>query len=94
VNPAADAREQSKRDREQRKAAEQEAREGEHRERLLTVLRRTPEGDTERALSRAAGLNPKDFGRAIFSLVQEGRAVAGRVKKHTRMEDGYKPTGK
>jgi replicative DNA helicase len=94
VSPAADAREQTKRDREQRKAAEQEAREGEHRERLLTVLRQTPEGDTERALSRAARLNPESFGRAVFALVQEGRAARCQVSKTGRNYEGFRPTGR
>ena len=48
ISPAADARGQAERDREQRKAAEQEKREGEHRERLLGAVKGCPEGETER----------------------------------------------
>ena len=66
VAPAADARAEDRRDKENRKAAEQEKREGEYRDRLLAVLRATPDGDTERALSRAAHLNPEQFGRAVL----------------------------
>jgi hypothetical protein len=94
VSPAADARAEAKHDQEARKAAEQEKREGEHRDRLLTVLRATRDGDTERALSRAAHLNPDDFGRAIFALMQEGRAARCQIAKHTGTYDGFKPTGK
>lgn len=94
VSPAADAREEAQRDKANRKAAEQEQREGEHRERLLVVLRQTPGGDTERALSRAAGLNPENFGRAVFSLLQEGRAARCEVVKTGRNYDGFRPTGR
>jgi len=94
VSPAADAREQTKRDRDQRKAAEQEQREGEHRERLLRILRATPAGDTERALSKAAGMKADTFGRAVFALVQEGRAERCEIVKHGVRYDGFRPTGK
>jgi hypothetical protein len=94
VNPAADARKEAERDREQRKAAEQEKREGEQRDRLLKVLRAVPDGDTERALSKAAGMKPDTFGRAIFVLLQEGRAARCSVTKNGVNYDGYKPTGK
>jgi hypothetical protein len=94
VNPAADARAESQRDKEQRKAVEQERREGEHRERLLAVLHTCPDGDTERQLSKAAGLNPQNFGKAIVALLQEGRAVRCEVTKNGAKYDGYKATGK
>jgi hypothetical protein len=92
VAPVADARAEAKHDQEARKAAEQEKREGEHRERLLAVLRVTPDGDTERALSRAAHLNPDNFGRAIFALIQEGRAVRCEVAKGGRKYEAFQPT--
>ncbi len=76
------------------KAAEQERREGEHRQRLLAVLRATPDGDTGRMLARAAGLNTDNFGRAIATLLQEGRAERCKVTKNKRDEDGFKPTEK
>lgn len=50
VAPVADARAEAKADQENRKAAEQEKREGEQRDRLLTVLRTVPDGDTARSL--------------------------------------------
>jgi len=89
-----DTKAEIKQQREKQKAADQEKREGEHRERLLTVLRTMPEGDTGRALSGAAGLNPTNFHKAITALLQEGRAERCKVIKHKRAEDGFKPTGK
>jgi hypothetical protein len=94
VSPAADAQEQSKRDQEQQKALAQEAREGEHRERLLTVLRRTPEGDTAKGLREASGLNTANFGKAIACLLQEGGAKRVEIIKRGTSYDGYQPTGK
>jgi hypothetical protein len=94
VTPAADARAEARREKENRKAADLEKRDEQNRERLLTVLRTIPEGDTERALSRAAGLNPANFHKAITALLHEGRAVPCKVIKHKRPEDGFKPTGK
>ena len=92
--PAADARAEAQRDREQRKAAEQEKREGEHRDRLLSVLRQATEGDTAKALREAAGLNTANFRKAVSALIQEGRAARCKVVKNKREEDGFKPTGK
>jgi hypothetical protein len=60
----------------------------------LTVLRQNADGDTERALSRAARLNPDNFYRAISALLQEGRAARCKVIKNGVTYDGYKPTGK
>ena len=94
VSPAADARQEAQQDKENRKAAEQEQREGEQRDRLLSVLKAVPDGETERALSKAAGLNPTSFGKAIFALIQEGRATTCQVIKNRASHDGYKPTGK
>jgi hypothetical protein len=94
TSPAADARAEAQRDREQRKAAEQEQREGEHRDRLLVVLRQAHEGDTAKALREAAGLNTPNFHKAVSALIQEGRAARCKVVKNKREEDGFKPTGK
>ena len=96
VSPAADARAEAKADKEDRKAAEEEKRHAQQRERLLAVLRTFPNGETERELSRQARpkLNPADFQRAILALLQEGRAARCEVVKNGRPERGYKPTGK
>jgi hypothetical protein len=71
-----------------------ERRDDEHRGRLLQALRQTPQGDTQRVLSRLAHLNPDSFSRAILALLQEGRAERCKVVKNKRAEDGFKPTGK
>ena len=94
VAPVADARAEVKAEQENRKAAEQEQRDGEHRDRLLKVLRQAPEGDTAKALREAAGLNLANFSKAISALLQEGRAARCNVVKNRREENGFKPTGK
>lgn len=76
------------------KAAEMERKETEQRSRLLKALQTAPDGDTAKGLRITAGLNAADFGKAILTLLQEGCAERCRIKKHTRIEDGYKPTGK
>jgi replicative DNA helicase len=94
VSHVADARAESERDRENRKAAELERRDAEHRERLLGVLRQSPSGDTARGLREAAGLNTAVFGKAIAVLIQEGRAVRCQIQKTRGTYDGFKATGK
>ena len=94
VAPVADVRVEVEQDRENRKAAEQERREANHRERLLVTLRTCPKGDTARGLRIAAGLNPEAFGRAVSALLQEGRAARCEVTKNGVEHDGFKPTGK
>jgi hypothetical protein len=94
ISPAADARAESQRDREQRKAVEQERREGKHRDELLKVLRAAPDGDTGKALRERAGLNSANFNKAISVLLQEGRAAQCKITKNRREEDGFRPTGK
>jgi hypothetical protein len=94
VTSGPEARKEAQQEKANRKAAEQEQREGEQRERLLTVLKALPGGDTERALSRAARLNPTSFGKAIFALMQEGRATTCQVVKNGATYDGFKATGK
>ncbi|MEI8372472.1 MAG: bifunctional DNA primase/polymerase [Planctomycetota bacterium] len=94
VSPHADARQEAQQDKENRKAADQEKREAEFRARLLSVLKTVPDGETERALTRAAGMNTASFGKAIFALIQEGRVVMSKITKNGATYDGYKPTGK
>jgi hypothetical protein len=94
LTPASEARAVAQADKENRKATKQELREGECRTRLLNVLRGVPEGDTPRQLRIAARLNPDGFDRAIFALLQEGRAERCKVTKNKRPEDAYKPTGR
>lgn len=74
-----------------RKAAEAEQRDGEHRRRLLDALSRFPEGETAHSLRVAAGLNPDNFGRAITTILKEGRATPCEVAKGKRIFEGYMP---
>lgn len=94
VTQASDARQEARRDRELRKAADQERREAEQRDGLLTVLRKFPTGETQRVLSAAARLNASNFGRAITALLQEGRAEQCQVLKKGATYEGFKSTGK
>jgi hypothetical protein len=94
ISPAADARQQAQRERDHRKALEIERREDEQQQRLLAVIRATPNGDTERALSKAAGMKADTFGRAIFVLRQQGRAESCKVTKNGVSYDGWKSTGR
>jgi replicative DNA helicase len=94
VSPAAEARQDSQREREHRKVLEIERREDEHRQRALTVLRQTPDGDTERQLAKMARLNLDNFSQAILTLLQEGRAERCKISKNGAEYDGWKPTGK
>ena len=92
--PVADAKAEAKANQENRKAAELEKREGEQRDRLLTVLRQTPAGDTARALRVAARLHADGFDRDIQTLIQEGRAVRCKLNKNGVSYDGFRPTQK
>ena len=94
VSPAADARAEVQRERESKKAVEQEKREGEHRKRLLTTLRSCPAGDTARGLRGAARLNADTFDRAVFALSKKGCAVRCNVTKNGVSYEGFKPAGK
>ena len=94
VTPAADARKEADEERENRKAAEQERREGQHRDRLLAVLPDYPDGETARKLAAAARLNPQNFAQAIGTLLQEGRAERSKVVKNNITYDGFRPTGR
>ena len=94
VSAVADARKEAERDRENRKAAEQEKREGEKHDRLLAALKTAPEGDTARGLRDASGLNYQDFGKAIACLLQEGRAERCELTKNGAKHDGFRPCKK
>ena len=74
------------------KIVDAERREAEQYARLLKAIRLTPDGDTAKGLRGPSGLNCEDFSKAILKALQDGKAEKCRVKKHTRTEDGYKPT--
>ena len=70
------------------------AQEAEYYSRVLKALGWSREGDTAKGLRATTGLNSENFGKAVLTALEDGRQKKCRVKKHTRMEDGYKPTGK
>jgi hypothetical protein len=81
VQPVADARREAKRERENRKAAEQERQEGEHVERVVETMKRHPEGETARVLRLESRLNPDNFDKAFLRLEKDGRVEACEVVK-------------
>lgn len=89
VTPAGDFRGEKKRQQEQRKAERQEALEGEHRQRLLAVLKNHPVGETARVLREESGLNTANFGKAITTILKEGRAESCEVIKRGSKYEGY-----
>ncbi len=91
VKPVADARNEAKRERENRKAQDQERREGGHVERALEAVRKFPDGETGRKLAAVAKLNWNDFLRAIATLEKDGRVVEVSIHKTRGNYDGYKP---
>ncbi|MCC6126625.1 MAG: AAA family ATPase [Pirellulales bacterium] len=89
VAQAGDFRGEKKRQQEQRKAERQEALEGEHRQRLLAVLKNHPVGETARVLREESGLNTANFGKAITTILKEGRAESCEVIKRGSKYEGY-----
>jgi hypothetical protein len=94
VQPVSNVREEAKRQQEQKRAEEREATEAEHRRRLLDVLTNHPSGETARKLRTECGLNPVNFGKAITTLLKEGRAESCEIEKKGGPYEGYKPTHK
>jgi hypothetical protein len=90
VTAATEARAEAEREKENRKALDQERRDGEHREKLLAVLRDLPSGETERALRPLCRLNPDKLGRALHTLRQEGRVEPCQVTKGKTSYDGWR----
>ena len=91
VKAVTDARDEAKREREGRKAADQERREGEYRDRLKGVLGRFPGGETEKKLRTVARLNPDNFSRALLSLENDGMAAQCTIEKSGRKYEGWRP---
>ena len=81
VKPVGDARDEAKRERETRKAADMEKRENEQRDRLKAILARFPKGETERALRTASRLNLDNFSRAVLCLEHDGLGGAMHHRK-------------
>lgn len=91
VQRVGDARAEIRAQRDSRRAAELERKDEEYRRRLLEALRQFPDGDTAKAIRITAGLNPDCFGKAIMSLLAEGRVETCEVVKNKRSFEGYRP---
>lgn len=89
VRPVSDVREERKKASEQRKIAQREQRDNDDRRKMLEAVRRCPDGETQKELSRLCGLSGERGATAIRTLLGEGRIKKVEFKKYTRMETGY-----
>ena len=85
-----DAKAEEKRQRETRKAAEIERRDGEYVDKLVLALRKYPGGQTARQLRADARLNGDSFLRAVAVLQQAGRIEEITIAKYRGNYDGFK----
>ena len=92
--PIGDAREQTQRDQERKKAEQREERGSEDQRKMLEALRRCPEGETKNVLRELAGLSGARAADALRTLIGEGRAEMLEMRKATWKGTGYKPTGR
>lgn len=90
VNSADEAVKESQRRRDASRIREQEDRDAEDRRRIVKVLRTLPDGETQSVLAGLAGLSGKRAGKALTSLLGEGRVKVVTIRKHTRNETAYK----
>jgi len=90
VSPVSDARAEARRERENRKAVEAEKREGEAADRLRVAMRAHPEGETKSVLRAEAGLNDKQFARALAWLRKDGIVENVEIKKGRGVYDGFR----
>ncbi|MCX7428772.1 MAG: AAA family ATPase [Planctomycetia bacterium] len=90
VQPIANAREESRRAAEQRKAVALQRKEDEQRQRLHAAMRQFADGETAKTLRAASGLNINAFGRAVDVLIQRGEAEPcenQKRQKHDRKRE-------
>ena len=90
VKPVSDAKEQAKREREDRKAAELEKTEAEHVERVKQALRDNPDGVTARRLRILTRLNADKIDRALLTLEKTGLIEPCKVTTGGGEQDGWK----
>ncbi len=90
VKPVSDAREQAKREKADRKAAEVEQTEAEHVDRLRQALCDNPDGLTEKRLRTLTRLNVANLDRALLSLEKTGRLEPCKVQTSGGSFDGWR----
>jgi len=94
VKQAGDARNEIKRDRENKKAERAGERDADHRRRVLVAMGDYPDGATKRDIKTDSGLNTDNFARAARQLVKEMRIEEITVEKNGRKYDGYRLTNR
>lgn len=94
VRSVADARAETRQAVESRKAEQASKRQQDDCRKMLEALRRSPSGDTMRALRGLAGLSGERAADAVRALVGEGRAEQIEITKYRRKETGYRATDK
>jgi len=94
VKPVADARAEAKAERANRKAQAQEVAEDDHRRRVIESLRQFPDGATNRTLRETAGLNSQNCGRALQTLLRQGRLAPCQITNARGTYDGFRLTEK
>ena len=82
VRPVTEARQEAQRERETKKADEIERREGEHRDRVLEVLRDQPDWVIHRRLRVLCRMSGDTLERALITLEKEGRIETEEI--HTK----------
>jgi hypothetical protein len=87
-----DAKAEEKRQRESQKARETERRETEHVDKLVSALRKYPEGQTARQLRADSRLNGDNFLRAVAVLRQVDRIEEITINKQRGSYDGFRLT--
>jgi hypothetical protein len=75
------------------KATKASKRLAESRQRILSVLRKCPDGETKNVIESTAGLNQRDFLPAIDAMLEDGQVEVFEVTKGNRRHPGYRLRG-
>lgn len=94
IRSVVDARDESRRAAEDRKAEALTKRDEADRRRMLDALRKFPKGENKSVLRDLSGLRGERLGKSLTTLIGEGRAEPVEIVKNNRSETGYRPTGK
>lgn len=93
LHSAHDVRAEMRHEKENRKARDLEMRQKDDCRLMFDTVQQTPR-ETKNVLRQLSGLSNDRATRALQSLMKDGRIRTVDVKKHTKMEVGYEPTGK
>ena len=89
VRSVGDAQAEARRAADQRKNEKAEERDNDDRRKVLEVARRLTEPETKRVIRELAGLSNDRTGKALTTLLGEGRIELASVTKYRRTEEGY-----